>query len=401
MSSLPPVNSSPRWSATAKTVVGLTGIAIIIALLVYFRSIVGPLLLAIILAYSLQPLAAFVNRTTPLNWRWSVNIVFIILIILLLGILTISGFAIFQQFQSLIFVVNFFTDTLPHLVEDLSTQSYSFGPFQFSLSQYDLSSLTNQLLNTLQPILGRVGTLVSSLATGALTVLAWAVFVLVIAYFLLAQTGKVTDELIQLDIPGYNADIQHLTAELRRIWNAFLRGQLLIIMLTVSVYSILLTVLGLRYSLAIALMAGLARFVPYVGPFVVWSVTILVALFQGENYLGLVPWQYAILVLGLCILVDQILDNIVVPRLHGRRLGVHPAAVLVAALVAAKLIGLVGLVLAAPVLASMVLISRYVTRKMLDLDPWPPQSQESTQIEFPWVDLYKRSRQWLDKTTRR
>lgn len=397
----PPVNSSPKWSATAKTVVGLTGIAVIIALLVYFRSIVGPLLLAIILAYSLQPLAAFVNRTTPLNWRWSVNIVFIILIVLLLGILTISGFAIFQQFQSLIFVVNFFTDTLPHLVEDLSTQSYSFGPFQFSLSQYDLSSLTNQLLNTLQPILGRVGTLVSSLATGALTVLAWAVFVLVIAYFLLAQTGKVTDELIQLDIPGYNADIQHLTAELRRIWNAFLRGQLLIIMLTVSVYSILLTVLGLRYSLAIALMAGLARFVPYVGPFVVWSVTILVALFQGENYLGLVPWQYAILVLGLCILVDQILDNIVVPRLHGRALGVHPAAVLVAALVAAKLIGLVGLVLAAPVLASMVLISRYVTRKMLDLDPWPPQSQESTQIEFPWVDLYKRSRQWLDKTTRR
>ena len=344
----PPVNSSPKWSATAKTVVGLTGIAVIIALLVYFRSIVGPLLLAIILAYSLQPLAAFVNRTTPLNWRWSVNIVFIILIVLLLGILTISGFAIFQQFQSLIFVVNFFTDTLPHLVEDLSTQSYSFGPFQFSLSQYDLSSLTNQLLNTLQPILGRVGTLVSSLATGALTVLAWAIFVLVIAYFLLAQTGKVTDELIQLDIPGYNADIQHLTAELRRIWNAFLRGQLLIIMLTVSVYSILLTVLGLRYSLAIALMAGLARFVPYVGPFVVWSVTILVALFQGENYLGLV-----------------------------------------------------GLVLAAPVLASMVLISRYVTRKMLDLDPWPPQSQESTQIEFPWVDLYKRSRQWLDKTTRR
>jgi predicted PurR-regulated permease PerM len=106
-------------------------------------------------------------------------------------------------------------------------------------------------------------------------------------------------------------------------------------------------------------------------------------------------------VLGLCVLLDQILDNIVVPRLQGRALGVHPAAVLVAALVAAKLIGLVGLVLAAPVLASMVLISRYVTRKMLDLDPWAPRSAESTQLEFPWVDIYKRSREWLNKTTRR
>jgi predicted PurR-regulated permease PerM len=401
MASVPPVNSSPKWSATAKTVVGLTGIAIVIALLVYFRSIVGPLLLAIILAYSLQPLAAYVNRTTPLNWRWSVNIVFLLLIILLLGILTISGFAIFQQFQSLIFVVNFFTDTLPHLVEELSTQTYAFGPFPFSLSQYDLTSLTNQLLNTLQPIIGQVGTLVSSLATGALTVLAWALFVLVIAYFLLAQTGKMTDELIQLDIPGYNEDIQRLTTELRRIWNVFLRGQLLIFILTVFVYSILLTVLGLRYSLAIALMAGLARFIPYIGPFIVWCVTVLVALFQGDNYLGLVPWQYALLVLSLCVLLDQILDNIVVPRLQGRALGVHPAAVLVAALVAAKLIGLVGLVLAAPVLASMVLISRYVTRKMLDLDPWAPRSAESTQLEFPWVDIYKRSREWLNRTTRR
>jgi len=108
----------------------------------------------------------------------------------------------------------------------------------------------------------------------------------------------------------------------------------------------------------------------------------------------------AVIVIGLSVLLDQILDNVVVPRYHGQTLGVHPAAVLVAALVAAKLIGFVGLILAAPVLASLVLLSRYLTRKMFDLDPWPVSTSSSRSPEFPWVELYRRSQEWWKKNTR-
>ena len=196
--------------------------------------------------------------------------------------------------------------------------------------------------------------------------------------------------MIQIDIPGYNEDIQRMNLEFRRIWNVFLRGQMVIFILAIILYSILLTTLGVRYALGIAIMAGVARFIPYVGPFIVWIVTFLVAFFQGSNYFGLEPWVYALIVVALCLILDAILDNIVVPKFHGDTLGLHPAAVLVAALIAARLIGFVGLVLAAPVLASMVLISRYFIRKMLDQDPWPAEDGETQDSNLSWIDFFNR-----------
>jgi predicted PurR-regulated permease PerM len=381
---------SPIWNSGTKLIVGLTFVGILVALLIYFRSIIGPLLLAIILAYVLHPVAGFLHQKTRLTWRWSVNFIFVLFVLILLSILAVSGFAIVQQMQSLINVINTFTVGLPEFVEDISSRSYMIGPYQFGLSQTDLQAFTNQILDTLQPVLGRFGSILSSFAASALVTMGWILFVLVIAYFLLARTGEVTDEMINFDIPGYNDDIRRMNLEFRRIWNVFLRGQLIIFILAIALYSILLTTLGVRYALGIAIMAGVARFIPYVGPFMVWIVTALVAFFQGSNYFGLEPWIYVILVVGLCLILDAVLDNIVVPKFHGDTLGLHPAAVLVAALIAAQLIGFVGLMLAAPVLASMVLISRYFLRKMLDQEPWPSSEFGSQDSNIPWNEFISR-----------
>jgi len=382
--------ASPIWNSGTKLIVGLTFVGILVALLIYFRSIIGPLLLAFILAYVLHPVAGYLHKKSRLSWRWSVNIVFVLFVLILLSILALSGFAIVQQMQSLINVINTFTVRLPTLVEQIASQSFGIGPYQFGLNQTDLQSLANQILNTLQPVLGRFGSILSSFAASAIVTLGWILFVLVIAYFLLARTGEVTDEMINFDIPGYNDDISRMNLEFRRIWNVFLRGQMVIFLLAIVLYSILLTTLGVRYALGIAIMAGVARFIPYVGPFMVWIVTAMVAFFQNSNYFGLEPWIYAILVVGLCLILDAILDNIVVPKFHGDTLGLHPAAVLVAALIAARLIGFVGLVLAAPVLASMVLVSRYFLRKLLDQDPWPSSEFESQNSNIPWNEFISR-----------
>jgi len=138
---------SPIWNSGTKLIVGLTFVGILVALLIYFRSIIGPLLLAIILAYVLHPVAGYLHQKTRLNWRWSVNIVFIIFVLILLSILAVSGIAIVQQMQSLINVINTFTVRLPQFVEDISSQNYMIGPYQFGLSQTDLTSLANQVLD--------------------------------------------------------------------------------------------------------------------------------------------------------------------------------------------------------------------------------------------------------------
>ena len=244
MNDSPSPSESPFWSSGTKLIIGLTFVGILIALLIYFRSIIGPLLLAIILAYVLHPVAAFLNRKTHLSWRWSVNLVFLVFVLILLSILTVSGFAIVQQMQSLINVITTFTVRLPALVDQISSQNYSIGPYQFGLNQTDLQSLTNQVLNALQPVLGRFGSIVSSFAASAVVTMGWILFVLIIAYFMLARTGQVTDEMINIDIPGYNADIRRMNVEFRRIWNVFLRGQMIIFLLAIILYSILLTSLG-------------------------------------------------------------------------------------------------------------------------------------------------------------
>ena len=78
----------------------------------------------------------------------------------------------------------------------------------------------------------------------------------------------------------------------------------------------------------------------------------------------------------------------------GHTLGVHPAAVLVAAIIAANLIGIIGLVLAAPVLATINLVGRYVVRKMFDLDPWPEPEIEPEPVELPWVRGLNQLKTW-------
>jgi predicted PurR-regulated permease PerM len=131
--------------------------------------------------------------------------------------------------------------------------------------------------------------------------------------------------------------------------------------------------LGVHYAISLAFLAGLARFVPYVGPAVNWTVLVLVSYFQVFKLLGLSPLYYTLLVLIVALVIDQIFDNIVSPRILSDALKVHPAAVLVAAIIAANLFGILGVVVAAPILATAALLWKYIMRKMLDLDPWPEE----------------------------
>lgn len=384
-------SASPRWGSTTKMVVGLTIIAIIAGMLVQFRTIIGPLLLAFILSYLLFPVSALLSKVSRFSWRASVNIIFLVVVIVYLGLITVTGFTVITQLQSLISFVRLQVTDLPALAASLSTQEYHFGPFVFSLGQFDLQALIEQLISAVQPLLGRLGTLISTFATGAAASLGWSFFVVLISYFLLADANKFPDRLVNIDVPGYAQDIRRLGTELRKVWNAYLRGQLIIILLVMISYTVLMIILDVRFALGLAILAGLARFVPYVGPLTTGIVTALVAFFQAENYFGLGQWQYAILVVVAAVVLDQIFDNLISPRLLGESLGVHPAGVLIAAIVAANLIGIIGLVLAAPVLATMNLLARYIFRKMFDLDPWP-EPPESAPPEIRETSFVRWSR---------
>lgn len=364
---------SPTWGTNTKLVVALTMIVVIGALLVKFQFILSPLLIALVLAYLFYPVASWFHRKLRFSWNASVGVIYALIVILILATLTVGGVGLVQQVQSVVTIVQDGISKLPDLIEQFSGQVFQFGPFKIDFRSIDLQALSSQLLNMVQPLLSRTGTLVSTLAGSAANFLGWTLFVILVSYFVLAESGGIRDRIVTVEIPGYSKDIERLGRELGRIWNAFLRGQIIIFILAVATYSIILSVLGVHYAISLAFLAGLARFVPYVGPAINWLVLVIVAYFQSYKIFGLEPIYYTLLVLGIALVIDQIFDNMVSPRILSSALKVHPAAVLVAAIISANLLGILGVVIAAPMLATVTLFWGYAMRKLLDLDTWPEE----------------------------
>jgi predicted PurR-regulated permease PerM len=395
-----PGPASPSWGSTTKLVVALTVVAIAAGLFVQFHGIIGPILMAFVLAYLLSPVAGFLQRSLHLSWQIAVTLIFLIMLILILGILTLGGLGLVQQIESLVTIVQAYLASLPDVIKNLSGQVYQFGPFQIDFRHLDMTQLSTQLFGIVQPLLGRTGNLLAAIAAGAATFLGWALFVLIVSYFVMVESGGFRGRMLRLDVPGYGEDIRRIGLELSHIWNAFLRGQIIIFLLTVVTYTIVLSILGVRYALGIAVLAGVAKFLPYVGPFIAWTTLAMVAYFQPANVYGLAPLAYAIVAVVLAIMIDQTFDNFLAPRIVAQALRVHPAAVLIAAIIAANLLGLLGVVVAAPILATVALFWRYTMRKMLDLDPWPegemlpppsPVSDILARLRRFWRDPRKRS----------
>lgn len=382
--------TSPSWSSTTKLLIGLVIVGVAAFLLYRFADLVTPLLMVIVLAYLLHPVTALIARGLRLSWKVSVNILYLIILLSLIGLLTWGGVGLVSQIQSLIRSVQEIVANLPTYVQQLSTRVFTFGPFKLDMQTLDLNAISQQVLSFVQPLLGRTGSLVGAVAGGAAQIFGWTSFVLIVSYFVMIESSGLRRDLFKIDIPGYTQDFNRLGSELSRIWNAFLRGQIIVFLLAVTIYSILLPILGVRYALGIALMAGLAKFLPYIGPAITWVVMALVTFFQTNHPFGLQPLTYMAMVVIITSIIDWIIDSFVTPRIMASTLKVHPAAVLIAALIAANLLGILGVVIAAPFLASVTLLGKYTMRKMFDQDPWPePEAQPAPPLGAEWLARLK------------
>jgi predicted PurR-regulated permease PerM len=386
-------STSPSWNTPTKLVVVLTLLAIVATLLSRFENIVPPLIVVFILAYLLNPVAYFLTTRLHVSWQIAVTIVYALIVLALLGLLSLGGVGVIQQIRSLIDLIQQSLVNLQGVLKDISGREIPIGPFMIDLRKMDLSVLGNQLLGAAQPLIGNTGTMLQTVAGGAANFLGWTVFVLLESYFVLAGSNGLWKGLLQINIPGYASDLERMSQGLDHIWNAFLRGQIIIMALAAVVYTVVLNVLGVNYALGLALLAGLARFIPYFGSFTVWSTLFLVAFFQGYNPFGLEPWVYGLIVVAFAWFIDMVIDNFVAPNIMARALKVHPAAVLVAAIVGLNLLGILGVIIAAPMLATLQLIGRYFVRKLFDLDPWAGMEEMP-----PQPSLGRQIRDWLNAT---
>jgi predicted PurR-regulated permease PerM len=99
------------------------------------------------------------------------------------------------------------------------------------------------------------------------------------------------------------------------------------------------------------------------------------------------------------IVVQQLENNILVPRIIGDTLNLHPVVIMVGAIMGASLGGIIGVLLAAPVMATLKLVGGYAWRKMLDQPPFPPPGEKPPEkksaLSLPKFDVrafFKRSK---------
>ncbi|MFN2273757.1 MAG: AI-2E family transporter [Anaerolineales bacterium] len=364
--------SSPRWGTATKALVGLALVMLLGFLLWRFSSLIPLLVVAAILSFLVVPIVQFLNIRLRVPWALAANLVMIIVILLILGASTATGLAVFNQLQALVMIVLRFLGDLPQWLATLSTQHYTFGPWVIDFSQFDLQAFGEQLLAGVQPLLSDLSGLIASFATGAIESITRVVFTLAIAYFITLDYRRIRSVLINVSVPGYEKDFRRLRIALSRIWRAFLRGQLLVVLLTGIITWTLMSVLGLRFSLGLGVLGGIAKFAPIVGPTTAGLVAAIVALFQPGNWYGLSPLGHALLVIGSVIVIDQAIDYLLIPRIMGTSLNLHPVVILVGVLVGASVAGVIGLLLSSPTMASLILLGRYTYRKMFDLSPWDP-----------------------------
>jgi predicted PurR-regulated permease PerM len=379
----------------------LSLVAILAFALVKFQYLLGPLVLAFVFSYLIHPLASMITNKLKIPWQGTVTLIYLILLLSFIGLLAWGGISLLDQVQSLISFLERTVANIPTFFNNLAVTPLVLGPFQIDLTHLNMSTVGEQLLGIVHPLLSQVGSLVGSVASSTASVIGWIFFCMIVSYFVLVETGGARERILNFQLPGYQADFARIGSELSRIWNAYLRGQTLIIVITMLVYTALLGGMGVRFFIGLALLACAARFVPYVGPFVAWTTYGLVAFFQGTTLFGMQPLTYALVVIAFALVIDNVIDQFVSPRIMADALKVHPAALLVAVLIGASLFGVIGVLFAGPVLASLQLIFRYVMRKLLDQDPWeghvgsPAPISLRAQVREVWqkvIAFFKRSK---------
>lgn len=383
---------SPKWNGSTKMTVGLTFIALTAGFLIKFQNIISPLIMVFLLAYLLSPIARLINRKFHLHWKASVTIVYLFTFIVLLAALTLGGVGIAQQFENLLSLIQNSIKNIPSVFAQISKQQFYIGPFLLDMRSLDLVTIEQQLISSMEPIISKTGTMVGTLAGSAANFLGWTLFVLLVSYFVLAESDKLGREIFQFNIPGYQNDLKQLEKQINQLWNSFFRGQLIVMGMATIIYIVVLSILGVNYALGLAIFAGLTRLVPYVGPLMLWIILTLVSYFQDFKLFGMEAWPYTLIVVAICWVIDLITDNFIMPRIMATALKVHPAAVLIAAIIALDLFGFLGVLIAAPMLATLQLIGRYLSRKMFDMNPW-----EGLEEIHPLPSIRQQIRQWIKR----
>jgi predicted PurR-regulated permease PerM len=209
--------------------------------------------------------------------------------------------------------------------------------------QASVLSLKDQLVASAMTWSSAIASLAISTGSSIATGIIEFVLALIIGFFALVDLPKLENEIRALAGPKRRGDIEHFSATLSRVMGGWLRGTLIQSAVVAALISIGLALIGLPYSLAIGLIAGVLNIIPYIGP-------AIVALFAATAGFFVSPLA-ALYAVVIVVVVQQFDSLFMAPRVMGDQMDLHPLLVVFALVVGASLFGVPGMVLSVPAAA--------------------------------------------------
>ncbi|MGA9191501.1 MAG: AI-2E family transporter [Anaerolineales bacterium] len=354
MSEIP---AKTRWSAATKVVVSVSLLGLAVYLLTQFSEVIPPFVLAIILAFILSPIVDRMQARIHLPRGLITAIVYL----LLLAILSLLVALLIPALANQIRLLNLDLQDIVHSIEIVFGKSIVVGGYAIDVGRAIDQALTG-LQTLLEPIFGQT----LGIVVEAITSVVWVIFILVISFYLIKDGHQLWAWIERQVPPSYQLDYHRLRQEIYGIWRDFFRGQLILALVVSVIFTVAGLIIGLPFSLAMAVLAGLLEFIPSLGHAIWLVIAVVLTLFQGSTWIPVPNLVFALIVVGLHLVYQQVDLNYLIPRIIGRSVRLHPLVVILGIVAGATLAGVLGIVLAAPTIASARVLGRYIRGYLVD-----------------------------------
>ena len=320
----------------------------------YLSPVLTPFAIAAMFAYLFDPLADLLERW-KLSRTTAVSIVFLALSLVVTLILLLAIPYLSRQVAAFI----------GHLPQWLAWMQDVALPwlherFELDFEMPDMQKVITVLQSHWKEAGGIATTVVAGISKSGFAVISWITRLVVIpvAFFYLLRDWDVMIQKIHDLLPrSIEPTVSRLAREADETLSAFVRGQLSVMIVLGILYAIGLWAVSIDVGPLIGLIAGLISFVPYLGSITGILMGVIAALVQYGDV------THVLLVVTVFVIGQLIEGYVLVPRLVGEKIGLHPVAVIFAVLAGGEMFGFLGVLLALPVASVLMVLLRYANER--------------------------------------
>ena len=337
----------------------LVTLALFVAFLMLFSSILLPFIAGMALAYFLDPVADRLERIGLSRLMATVVILISFVVVFVLSLMIIIPVLASQ--------LNEFIQRVPGYVTQLqtfiATSNASWLP---DWVDSQMGTIRENFSRYLSEGVGFLGTLVEQIwnsGKALLDIASLLVVTPVVAFYLLLDWDRMIEKVDSWVPRAQVATVRQLATELDNTIAGFVRGQGSLCLILGIFYAVALSAAGLNFGLLIGFFTGMISFIPYVGSTVGLLLSLGVALVQfwpDFIWIGVIA--------GIFFLGQFIEGNILQPKLVGKSVGLHPVWLMFALFAFGALFGFVGVLVAVPAAAAVGVLVRFAISRYLESD---------------------------------